>query len=440
MDVSRAVRPSGHLQVKGRRGARRYYALWRDAEGRHQRMLGPAHVKDSGRRTARGAIVWRAADGPKPAPEWLTPDDAAVVLRTLLVDAPSKPAQRSGSPPFADVCAEWLRHGERERQLKRSTLIDYHATVASRLLPAFGPRPVDAITAQDLETWRQELLELGELSHRTINKLLMVMGAVLERARQRGLITDNPARHVPKLKERPYDDLEFYEPEEVRELARAAASETDATIFLLLAFSGLRRGEALALTWRDVDFDREVIRVRANWSHGQLVTTKGDRVRSVPLVPQLADPLRVLREREPARSLDDPVFCNEVGERLDGSALRRRFLTARDRAGLRPLRLHDLRHTFASLAIDIASPVEVQAWAGHRDARTTARYTHYKSRRDEAQRLARAFGSLPEAGPGTKRATPTPRPARPLPPEIAPRDVGEEPSEQLSMFTQPPKA
>ena len=144
-----------------------------------------------------------------------------------------------------------------------------------------------------------------------------------------------------------------------------------------------------------MDFKREVIRVRANWSHGRLVTTKGDRVRSVPLVPQLAGRLHKLLQGVAPRGPDDPVFCDEVGQRLDGSALRRRFIMARERAGLRPLRLHDLRHTFASLAIDMASPAEVQAWAGHQDARTTARYTHYKSRRDEARRLAQAFGDAP---------------------------------------------
>jgi integrase len=139
-----------------------------------------------------------------------------------------------------------------------------------------------------------------------------------------------------------------------------------------------------------------VIRVRANWSHGRLVTTQGDRVRSIPLVPQLAERLGAFRQTAALSGPDDPVFCDELGQRLDGSALRRRFVAARDRAGLRALRLHDLRHTFASLAIDLASPIEVQAWAGHRDARTTARYTHYKSRRDEARRLAKAFATEPE--------------------------------------------
>ena len=399
MDVSRGVRASGHLQVKGERGARRYYALWRDAEGRHQRLLGPAHVKNSGRRTARGAVIWRAADGPKPGPDWLTPDEAAALLRSLLAGAPIQHQEPTVAPTFAEVCAEWLRHGERERQLKPSTLIDYRSSTSARILPSLGSLRVDAIMPQDLEAWRERLLTEGELSHRTINKLMMIVGGVLERARRRGLIAENPTRHLDKLKEPRYDDLDFYDPDEVWQLVRAAASPSDAAMFLLLAFSGLRRGEALALTWRDVDFERELIRVRVNWSHGQLVTTKGDRVRSVPLVPQLAGQLRELRQIAALSGPDHPVFCDPIGQRIDGSALRRRFLAARDRAGLRPLRLHDLRHTFASLAIDMASPVEVQAWAGHQDPRTTARYTHYKSRREEASRLGRAFG--PRPGPGS---------------------------------------
>ena len=396
MDVSREVRATGHLQVKGSRGARRYYALWRDADGRHQRLLGPAHVKDSSRRTPRGAVIWRTADGSKPGPEWLTPDDAAAALRSLLAGAPVRRPATSEAPTFSEVCEEWLRHGERERQLKPSTLVDYRAVVSARLVPTLGSLRIDAITPRRLEAWRDSLLDEGAISHRTINKLTMVVGAVLERARRRSLISDNPARRLDKLKEPPYDDLDFYEPDEVWRLVDAAASEQDGTIFLLLAFSGLRRGEALALTWRDVDFARDVIRVRANWSHGQLVSTKGDRVRSVPLVPQLASRLSKLRERGHNGDPDDPVFCNECGERLDGSAVRRRFISARTLAGLRPLRLHDLRHSFASLAMGIASPVEVQAWAGHRDVRTTARYTHYKSRADEARRLGGAFGATPD--------------------------------------------
>src|SRR5438552_3906795 len=70
------VEPTGHWQVVQRRRRRVIKAYWTDAEGKHGRTLGPAHVKDSGRRTSLGATVWRAGDGPKPSPEHLTPKDA----------------------------------------------------------------------------------------------------------------------------------------------------------------------------------------------------------------------------------------------------------------------------------------------------------------------------------------------------------------------------
>jgi integrase len=90
-------------------------------------------------------------------------------------------------------------------------------------------------------------------------------------------------------------------------------------------------------------------------------------------VPEVAQVLARLGQRDVLRGPDDPVFLGEAGGHLDASALRRRFVDARDSAGLRPLRFHDLRHTFGSLAINRASIVQVQAWMGHADAKTTMR-------------------------------------------------------------------
>jgi integrase len=88
---------------------------------------------------------------------------------------------------------------------------------------------------------------------------------------------------------------------------------------------------------------------------------------------------------------DDLVFVGELGGFPDGSALRRRFKRARDEAGLRPLRFHDLRHTFGSIAIRFADPREVQEWLGHADFTTTQIYMHYKPRADAARRLSAGF-------------------------------------------------
>jgi integrase len=132
---------------------------------------------------------------------------------------------------------------------------------------------------------------------------------------------------------------------------RAAASEQDAAIYLTAAFTGLRRGELLALRWRDVDFAGDTIRVRASYAGGALTTPKSGKVRSVPMAPEVASALAKLGHRGHSTDDDDLVFIGEFAGYLDGSALRRRYDIAVKAAGLRPLRFHDLRHTFGTRMI-----------------------------------------------------------------------------------------
>src|SRR3984885_12511013 len=106
----------------GARGNRRWRAFWWDADGKHSRVLGPAWAQSSGRKTARGATLWHAADGPKPDPSYLTPKEAQTELRRLLEhEAHRRPSSRTGAGTpvtFADAAEAWLRHGERKRNLK----------------------------------------------------------------------------------------------------------------------------------------------------------------------------------------------------------------------------------------------------------------------------------------------------------------------------------
>jgi integrase len=88
---------------------------------------------------------------------------------------------------------------------------------------------------------------------------------------------------------------------------------------------------------------------------------------------------------------DDLVFVGVGGDHLDGSALRRRYKAALARAGLRPLRFHDLRHTFGTRMIAKADIRRVQEWMGHADIQTTMRYLHYAPRHEDAALVAEAF-------------------------------------------------
>lgn len=186
-------------------------------------------------------------------------------------------------------------------------------------------------------------------------------------------------------------------------LARAAANEQDATLFLAAAWTGLRQGELLALRWRDLDFTGQRVHVRRAWSQAAKVekAPKLGKVRSVPLVDELAGPLDGLSRREHFTGDDDLVFCNNVGEHLDAWALRRRYEAALERAGLRRVRFHDLRHCFGSVAVRAFPPSDVQAMLGHAHVTTTIRYVHHRPGADDAAKLSSAFRgeSVPRAVP-----------------------------------------
>jgi hypothetical protein len=132
-NMSGKSRPTGHLQVRPdkRGGGRSYWAFWYDQDGeRGGRRLGPAHVRDSGRRSSRGATIWRAGNGPRPTPEHLTPKDAEAQLDVIpreLEAAVELPGPDEQQATLADALYGSIAERERDKGLKRSTLAGYNA-------------------------------------------------------------------------------------------------------------------------------------------------------------------------------------------------------------------------------------------------------------------------------------------------------------------------
>jgi integrase len=321
----------------------------------------------------------------------LTKRTAEAWLRELLDKARGGLVARTGVL-FDEAAAEWLRYVEEDRSIKPTTLRDYRQSVRNRILPFFGGVPIEAITPQAIEVWRSQL----NGGARTKNKILTMLNGIFRRAcRVYGLPT-NPVSGVERLREVKRIDMEVLEPEEVWALVRAAEDEQDAAIFLTAAFTGLRLGELRALRWRDVDFARSLVRVRASYSMRWLTTPKSGKVRAVPLAPDVAAALARLGQRERWTGEEELVFPGEFGSFLDDSALRRRYKAALGRAGLRELRFHDLRHTFGTRMIAKADIVRVKEWMGHADIQTTMGYLHFSPREEDARLVAEAF-ALPPA-------------------------------------------
>lgn len=379
-----AQRSRGNLVVvERRREGPVYYAKWRLDDGAQvKRRLAPAWLE----RTRDGS--WRRRRG-RPPEGFLTKNDAIVEMARVIAEH-EKAVGRARQPArtFADAAGEWLRHGELKRGLKRSTLLDYRQVLDAYLLPEFGRMGLSQVSTARIERWHS-----GLRRSRTAEKILMVMRAILGYALRRGWVTENAALGVEKHSVRYSGDYDLYSREEIDALVRHAASEQDAAIYATAAMTGLRRGELVALRWRDVDFAGQAIRVRGNYSHGEIVTPKSGKVRVVPMVPEVAQHLARLGQRELFSGDDDPVFVSDRGGHLDASALRRRYAAACKRADLRPLPFHSLRHHFGSLAVNRASLVQVQAWMGHSHIQTTARYLHHRSQASDAALLAEAFAS-----------------------------------------------
>ena len=140
-----------------------------------------------------------------------------------------------------------------------------------------------------------------------------------------------------------------------------------------------------------MDFAGDTVRVRASYADGALTTPKSGKVRSVPMAPEVATAMAKLGQRGYRTEDDDLVFLGDFGGYVDGSALRRRYDAAVKAAGLRPLRFHDLRHTFGTRMIAKADIRRVQEWMGHADVQTTMKYLRYAPRPDDARLVAEAF-------------------------------------------------
>ena len=379
MGTSVAV-PTGHVYRVERRRGPVWYAKYRLPDGRQvQKKLGPAWTERG--RPANGYLTKRLAE------DW---------LRDVLDQARrgTLPGMVQTGATFADAATEYLRYVEHDRGRKLSTVRGYRSMINTHLSPAFGELPIEDVTTEAIEDW----IAAFEGSPRTRNKLLIQMHGILGRAKKVYGLPSNAAAEVEKFPLKASGEIQVFSPEEVWALVRAGADEQDAAIFLTAAFTGLRMGELLALRWREVDFTGETVRVRASFSTGELTTPKSGKVRAVPLAPAVATALAALGQRQDWVGDDDLVFPGVTGDYLDGSALRRRYKKALAAAGLRPLRFHDLRHTFGTRMIAKADIRRVQEWMGHANVQTTMRYLHYAPREEDARLVAEAFAvdSAPE--------------------------------------------
>lgn len=266
--------------------------------------------------------------------------------------------------------------------LKPRTVDGYRTTLAKHVLPVLGERPLHEITRSDVQELLRQMMDAGT-GRATVKATFAVVRAMLGSARDDGLLPANPAERLGKrlrLNESARHRQEQVKAMTAEQLATFLAQARErnpgyAPLFLTLARTGMRLGEALALKWADVDVKAGTIRIeRSRALNGSVDVPKSGHGRTVDLTPELADALRTLRtdrKREALKkgwgNVPEWVFVTSEGRPMDHSGVARRMKRSLDKAQL-PLHFtpHCLRHTFASLLLSNGASVQyVQRQLGH---------------------------------------------------------------------------
>lgn len=171
----------------------------------------------------------------------------------------------------------------------------------------------------------------------------------------------------------PESSFDWYQQPETSQLLAAARDERARTIMLFALHTGVRMGEQRAVRWSDIDFENRIINIRRSAPKWLVVekSPKSNRHRRVDLTPELAVALEKVQRGAEA------VFCNPDGSKLRPGQFHEILWAAQKKAGLRRIKWHELRHSFASILTTGGAPLRVvQSLLGHSSIKMTERYAH----------------------------------------------------------------
>lgn len=289
-----------------------------------------------------------------------------------------------------EVAELWLK--EYADTVQESTYIKTYRNIKNHIYPTLGDQKISTLTPLQMQervnTWSKKLV-YGR-------KLKGLMSNICKYAIRHGYATVNPMDSVTTLvKKQTTDSTDFYNKDELQNFL-AYVNETEdiekIAFFRLLAFTGCRKGELLALEWSDwtdttLDINKGITRGFAGEEIGKTKTASSNRL--ISLDPKTVAVLKQLREEHPH---DIYIFEGVNGKPMPGSLPRKWLLQILKDKDLRPIKIHGFRHTHASLCFEAGMTLkQVQYRLGHSDLKTTMNiYTHItKTAKDDiGQRFA----------------------------------------------------
>ena len=288
----------------------------------------------------------------------------------------------------------WIRE-VKANQVRKSTLNDYEYKLRTYVFPYLGARQLRSITGRDIDAWMSQMRRDGK-SSRTIAGARRVLFGVFKNAYRQELIPRNPVEQTDAPKRQASEKSRVQEPWTEQEVIKAFEqsrlldeSGKDVELFICLAiYLGMRRGEILGLKWSDIDFDARRLQINRTLKEQRTSTRTGTGVtelvtddpktrssaRKLPIVPTVIEALERQMMRQSIARMQNPnhwkeqdwVFTTKTGTPIYPSNMSYRYKQFIKKYKLRHIRIHDLRHTSAVLALTSGMPLEaVSQGLGH---------------------------------------------------------------------------
>ena len=288
---------------------------------------------------------------------------------------------------FQEYAGKWLA-GYVSTNLKPATYDCYKKGLQKHVFPVFGATTIGEITREAVKEFLYAKRASG-LSARSVELIGVTMGVIFNHAKEDGIVTYNPAERigkVVKVEKGKRHVADFLNADEARIFLETVLKHYPwlYPTFTTAILTGMRRGELAALQWGDIDWQGRFLTVQRNEYQGKVQSTKSGKARRIDLSDSL---VRILGEHrrkvaeevlKKGSKMPEFVFTSEEGEFRSGNWVWEQFTKANKKSGLRRIRLHDLRHTFASLLIaNGESLAYVRDQLGHADiGMTVNKYGH----------------------------------------------------------------
>lgn len=308
---------------------------------------------------------------------------------------------------------DWYISNYANTELKEVTVFNYDKTAKKHVIPVFGNYKLKDITTPKITEFYKTLVQLTSerpaLKTITVKKIHTILSSVFHCAVKQGFVENNPCKNAirPRIE---YHEKLFLNEEQAKHLMEVTEDYSVFNIIVrTLLYTGMRKGECLALRWEDIDFKNNLINVcnTLSYANGKRFLsepkTKKSR-RSIKISDNVVDMLLHHKYEEEKRVMKlgtqflhpEMVFTTELGNYLDASYFNKKFKEFVSDNGLPPITTHDLRHCNATLLINAGIPLKiVSEHLGHCGVEVTANvYSHVldKSKEKVMQALDIALG------------------------------------------------